>query len=416
MTVQCNSVSPSGFEGPEKRLEIDFIENASAPLGLRVLPKKTWQDMCTLAKCTIIGHTRNEYFDSFVLSESSLFVFPYKVMIKTCGTTTLLNIIPKVLEYAAYMNLKVKMVMFSRKNFLFPKEQLAPHCDGWSAEVEYLNNFFDGTAYVLGPVTGDHWNVYLADYSDEFFPSYLRQSSERKEEKTLEIMMHNLDRDVAASFYKKEETGDRDKFPGMSELIPGSVTDEFNFSPCGYSMNGLNNDAYYTIHVTPEEHCSYASFESNVSLPSYSHLIGKVLGVFKPGRFTLTFFVEKGTDGAAPYFDRDIAGYVLKYKTRSELEGDNTVYMCYYESDKFATTAAVMKRSKSMTKFPIASGSSSSSSSPTGAAGAGATAGGAGAVLPKYSISPPMTIAAAAVSVVRVNPAEISMSPPISVN
>jgi S-adenosylmethionine decarboxylase len=108
--------------------------------------------MLNYAKCTIISNTSNKYFDSFVLSESSLFVYPYKIMLKTCGTTTLLKCIPKLMEFATSLDLSVEFVMFSRKNFLFPCAQAFPHSD-WNAEVEYLNKIFDGTAYLLGPLT-----------------------------------------------------------------------------------------------------------------------------------------------------------------------------------------------------------------------------------------------------------------------
>jgi len=47
-------------------------------------------------------------------------------------------------------------------------------------------------------------------------------------------------------------------------------------------MNALSFDAYYTIHITPEEHCSYASFETNVRQRTYAALIRNVLTLFRP--------------------------------------------------------------------------------------------------------------------------------------
>jgi S-adenosylmethionine decarboxylase len=321
-----------GFEGPEKRLEIDFSENLSRPHGLRHINKDQWQEVLTLAKCTIISHTKNEFFDSYVLSESSLFVYPNKIMIKTCGTTTLLNIIPKVLEYAVSMDLTVELVMFSRKNFLFPQEQVYPH-KGWKAEVDYLNNYFEGTAYVLGPLTSEHWYLYLADYSN--------QSRACMPECTLEIMMHNLDRTVANQFYRRESTEDKDKFPGIADLIEGSETDEFNFTPCGYSMNGLCDEVYSTIHVTPEPQCSYASFETNLSLPSYKSLISQVFAIFKPGTVTLTLFTEKANPiPAQRAADLEIPGYAVVYKTLSELGSNRDIILCNYESEEYQVEKA----------------------------------------------------------------------------
>jgi hypothetical protein len=49
---------------------------------------------------------------------------------------------------------------------------------------------------------------------------------------------------------------------GIGGLLPAGDTDEFVFEPCGYSMNGLHaRSAFSTIHITPEEACSYASVE-----------------------------------------------------------------------------------------------------------------------------------------------------------
>jgi len=328
----------SGFEGPEKRLEIDFKLNSDSLNGLRDIPQSTWQEMLDAAKCTIISHAQNEYFDAFVLSESSLFVYPFKVMVKTCGTTTLLAIIPKLLQIAQHCDLEVEFVMFSRKNYLFPHLQKGPH-NRWDDEVSYLNTIFDGNSYVIGPSSGDHWFLYLADYSES--------SRIIAPEKTLEIMMHKLDAGVSTQFYRKDDTSDRDKFPGVAELLEDSETDEFNFTPCGYSMNGLAKQAYYTIHVTPEPICSYASFETNLSLPSYTKLINHVLSIFKPNTFTVTFFTEKATAVATPEpFSLDLEGYVMKHKTFSELEGNCDILMVNFESADYASRERSMKKVK----------------------------------------------------------------------
>jgi len=331
----------TGFEGPEKRLEIDFKHNVNSLNGLRDIPQSAWQEMLDYAKCTIISHARNEYFDAYVLSESSLFVYPFKIMVKTCGTTTLLNCLPKLLEIASNCDLSVEFVMFSRKNYLFPQKQKGCH-NNWNDEVNYLDTIFDGSSYIIGPTSSDHWYLYLADYSDT--------TRVIMPEKTLEIMMHKLDVGVASRFYRKEGTADKDKFPGVADLIEDSETDEFNFSPCGYSMNGLNKQAYYTIHVTPETICSYASFETNLSLKSYSKLISSVLSFFKPGTFTVTFFSEKATAVAnnsnSDAFDLEMEGYVLKHKTFSELEGNCDVLLVNYESLEYASREKPQRKVK----------------------------------------------------------------------
>jgi len=317
-----------GFEGPEKRLEINFKLNSSRhSSGLRCLSRDEITQLLDLAHCTIVSSKSNEYFDSYVLSESSLFVYPSKLMIKTCGTTTLLNCIPKLLEFATALDLSVELVMYSRKNFLFPHKQMYPHLN-WSDEVDFLNNIFDGTDYVLGPLTQSHWYLYLADYSDH-------RSSMDTKDLTLEIMMHDLERSAASRFYRLEGIQDDTKFPGISDLLPGSQTDEFNFTPCGYSMNGLFQDAYYTIHVTPEPHCSYASFETNASLSSYTHLISSVCEIFKPGSFTFILSNKNGVDKdlcRQEYVDLSIHGYGMKYKTFCELEHCMDVTLCNFDN------------------------------------------------------------------------------------
>ena len=53
-------------------------------------------------------------------------------------------------------------------------------------------------------------------------------------------------------------------------------------------------ESFYTIHVTPEEQCSYVSFETNVRMSNYEALVKNVLEVFRPKRFTMTMVADEG--------------------------------------------------------------------------------------------------------------------------
>lgn len=119
----------TGFEGAEKKIEVSFKIDPANPNGLRSILAQDWQKhILDAIHCTIIGTSNNSYFDAYVLSESSLFVYPYKVILKTCGTTTLLNSIEPLIQLAlTHCNLVADYVFFSRKNFRYPEKQLSPH-------------------------------------------------------------------------------------------------------------------------------------------------------------------------------------------------------------------------------------------------------------------------------------------------
>lgn len=93
-----DNVPLPGFEGPEKVLEIDFTPGKGPSRGLRDIARAQWDSILTDARCTILATMSNEKMDSYVLSESSLFVYPLKLILKTCGTTTLLMCLPRLLE------------------------------------------------------------------------------------------------------------------------------------------------------------------------------------------------------------------------------------------------------------------------------------------------------------------------------
>ncbi|KAI1319438.1 spermidine resistance protein [Mortierella claussenii] len=364
------------FEGPEKLLEIwfgpapyllqgirtipaefqpaetdDSLEGSDR-YGLRIVPKSVWDQMLAIVKCQVLNSIQNDCMDAFLLSESSFFVYPHKLILKTCGTTTLLMALPKILEIAQnYCGLeKVWRVFYSRKTFMFPERQLHVHRD-WKDEVEFLDRHFDhGAAYTVGKVNSDHWCLYLTAPQDDCLShitsrrnsassldnsnandgtgdlvvvggrdegkaprplsiltrdcvvgldqdsplaspgssiessvssssssislassassaSYLYPSHDQ----TVEILMTNLKPEAMKRFYQRPDDvpgtvgGVRvDQETGLAGLFPQAQLDSYLFTPCGYSANAMQDGNYYTIHVTPEPVCSYASFETNI--------------------------------------------------------------------------------------------------------------------------------------------------------
>jgi len=381
-------VSLIGFEGPEKLIEIWFkppkerldelneIDNEgnTKGLGLRTVEKEVWDDMLTIVRAQILSITSNQYQDAYLLSESSMFVSPYRFMIKTCGTTTLLNAVPKILEIAKqHCGLdSISAFFYSRKCFMFPDRQERPH-GSWNDEVDFLEKIFpecnyNTSAYVVGKLNRDHWNLYMATPYDEEVLKYTNSIADLPqeifEEKietiinndkkntnkfdkdgiseddfTLEILMSGLDQKRMKNFWRTEEEkrevmeieerGDvYVKGPteervyeqtGLKAIFPQAQMDHYVFNPCGYSSNALLGEHYYSVHVTPEDICSYASFECNLPLGnplnqynSYNELINKVLNVFNPKQFVITLFTRKpeGTLGQIrDLIPQNIKGY-----------------------------------------------------------------------------------------------------------
>jgi Adenosylmethionine decarboxylase len=137
------------FEGPEKTLEVCFRKkdsfgppsispsNDTRHTGLRCLSRHDLDRICARARCTILSQISNNYVDAYVLSESSLFVYPYMLVLKTCGTTTLLRCIALLIEMGKRLGLEIDWVGYSRKNFNFPGDQAFPH-QSFHQELEYL--------------------------------------------------------------------------------------------------------------------------------------------------------------------------------------------------------------------------------------------------------------------------------------
>ena len=87
------------------------------------------------AACCIVSHRATQDFDAYVLSESSLFVYPERLMLKTCGTTQLLAAVPLLLELAGSLSMHACCTKYSRASFLFPEKQVSIACSPFRAYI-----------------------------------------------------------------------------------------------------------------------------------------------------------------------------------------------------------------------------------------------------------------------------------------
>jgi S-adenosylmethionine decarboxylase len=400
-----------GFEGPEKLIEVWFkppqeklnelndldLEGSTHGYGLRTVEKEIWDDMLTVVRAQVLSVTSNQYQDAYLLSESSMFVSPYRFMIKTCGTTTLLNAVPKILDIAKqHCGLDtISAFFYSRKCFMFPDRQERPH-GSWDSEVDFLEKIFpeckfNTSAYVVGKLNRDHWNLFMATPYEENVLKYTNSiadlpieqfnseietliKEEVKKNKfdnegiseddfTLEILMSGLDQKRMVNFWRTEEekrevmeieergdvyvkgkTEERVyEQSGLKAVFPQAQMDHYVFNPCGYSSNALLGEHYYSVHVTPEDICSYASFECNLPLgnklnqyKSYNELIYKVLNIFNPEQFVITLFTRKpeGTLGQIRDFvPKNIKGYQKMDKIIYDLNKWNLAFCQFTRND-----------------------------------------------------------------------------------
>ncbi|TYI38799.1 hypothetical protein ES332_A02G054100v1 [Gossypium tomentosum] len=291
----------SGFEGFEKRLELHFFGDDNDPTvttmglrarALRLLDFESLENVLRVVQCTVVSAVGNHFFDAYVLSESSLFVYPTKIIIKTCGTTQLLKSIRPLIHLAKNLGLTICGCRYTRGTFIFPKSQPFPHIN-FKQEVIYIeenlpNNLCFRKASVMPSKNPSYsWHVFSAasdngaHFSDGEF--------------TVEVCMTELDRVLARKFFKtggdsaaKEMT----ELTGIGNINPRALICDFVFDPCGYSMNGVDGDRYSTIHVTPEDGFSYASFEYVGSVyddqDDIVETLKKAVQVFKPATVSVS--------------------------------------------------------------------------------------------------------------------------------
>ncbi|MBU0987224.1 MAG: adenosylmethionine decarboxylase [Proteobacteria bacterium] len=269
----------SKFEGPEKKLEIILFEPQS---DLRSDADRRWSRVVRASQAEIISRKSNEFMDAYLLSESSLFVWEDRILIITCGQTTLTKAVPAILDYVDRRN--VALVFYERKNLMFPQKQPAD----FEEDVSCIEKYFPGKSYRLGPANHDHIHVFYSSHA----------SIAVEKDATLQILMHDLHPSATRIFLATGSLSKDQIFQilGFNRIFPQMDTDSYLFTPYGYSINGIDQHKYFTVHVTPQPEGSYASFETNVIRNDYSDVIADVVSIFKPEKFSLLLTTSMDQD------------------------------------------------------------------------------------------------------------------------
>lgn len=268
------SVDPRFFEGAEKKVEI--VINGAQP-SLRAMGDEYWARIVSTAGAQILSKIDNEHCDAYLLSESSLFVFDHKMIMITCGQTRLVDAVVELLRRVPADS--VEFFIYERKNEVYPHRQPSSFYD----DVQRLGAVLPGKAFRFGDEDEHHILLFHLDR-----PYRCPQA-----DLTLEILMYGIDEAVRASFVGGEPTPAievRERL-GLGDLVPGFRVDDFSFHPSGYSLNGIRDDMYWTLHVTPEANGSYVSFETNLrSSDDLAPVTGRLLELFGPRSFDLFLF------------------------------------------------------------------------------------------------------------------------------
>lgn len=383
--MEDTSVFPAPvFEGSEKRIELSFDLCAAPSDGLRSLSRAQLDAICTAAHCCIVSSRSNAFFDAYVLSESSLFVYPHKLVLKTCGTTRLLDAVPLILDLAGGIGAVPSKCRYTRASFLFPEHQPAPH-SSFKDETAYLQRYFGSFtggagAYVMGDaLNGLQWHVYVA--GNGVSPMTVKPCY------TLEVCMTGLCSNKARQFFRTHHDVPAARVTaesGIGGIVPGAEVDDYVFDPCGYSMNGIEDEGFITVHITPEDGFSYASVElcgfSPAALGSTHKLVSKVVEVFGAREVSVSLSLDAGQDHAWAESFSLPHGYDISSTSLQDLRSGG--YVAYFtlnansdaKIDYPGSPRSVLKKLPSFATLAAALGSGSSAAPSSG--GPSSSAGG----------------------------------------
>lgn len=253
------------FEGSEKKVE---LITEPTLCSLRSLGRPFWTDIVALAKAEIISVISNEQCDAYLLSESSLFVWDKRLVIITCGLSTLVDSLIAVMDHICIVN--VAFVSYQRKNEYLAHLQASTFTD----DISLLRQKIPGNACRIGHLDSHHHFIFTSAKVAQLAAT----------DTTSELLMYHISGQLAQYLISDNQSEEKIcQLLQLDTLFVGFDYDCHLFSPLGFSVNGIKGDRYFTIHITPQEQSSYVSVETNVDVNSaVNPIAAQLLALLKP--------------------------------------------------------------------------------------------------------------------------------------
>ena len=250
------------FEAVEKKFEATVTG-----VDLRALGDDFWEEMVRKAKAQVLSKISNSSASAYLLSESTLIVWPHRCTLVTCGKTSLVSSVLLFVDKVKKEN--IKNIVFERKNEKQPHAQYSSFLD----DVREINKETKGEAYSFYSESKEDPQLFL--YETE------REVNVSEEDVTLEVLNHELSQETRDFLSQCESKEELRKFFGLHEIFKDFKIDDHLFKPFGYSLNALLDEFYYTIHISPQEESSYVSFETNF-YPMNFNIVEKIVKALNP--------------------------------------------------------------------------------------------------------------------------------------
>ena len=348
------------YEGTEKRLELIFRPGTQQ--SQRCLSRAYWDTVLCSIGAVVLHNAPTQYFDAYLLSESSLFVYEDRIILLTCGRCRPFE----ALATLATGRIPPEGVEYTRVPFMAPELQPHPHrafrdecvalqnllheagLGGLLATLSSHSNVADheeewhcfragraaATSRVACPMYGiadtavtactqstaaglggeEEWHCFRAGRaaatSRVACPMYgiadtavtaCTQSTAaglggEEEWHCFRAGRAASTSRVACYMYGIADTAETACTQLTAAALFGAadpsacILHTHAFEPAGFSVNGAaeHGTAYWTMHVTPERACSYASFETN-AMPLAADAIAHVVRLLAPRRAVLVW-------------------------------------------------------------------------------------------------------------------------------